>query len=223
LYNRDVSRIKPIVWLGDSLVRLRAARADIRSDAGYQLDWVQRGESPSDFRPMPGVGSGVVEIRVGDENEFRVFYVARFDEAVYVLHCFVKKTRANTEGRRRVGEATVRLDARTEAPYDGGPEMKSGVITKSSGDVFRDLGFSAGEARNLRLRSELMTALRKFIESEGLTQAGAAKRLRVSQPRISDLTRGKISRFSLDTLVNMVTDAGMDVAVKIKRPAGRVA
>ena len=101
--------------------------------------------------------------------------------------------------------------------------MKSTAITKSSGDVFRDLGFSSAEARNLRIRSELMTALRKFIEREGLTQAGAAKRLRVSQPRISDLTRGKISRFSLDTLVNMLTDAGMDVAVKVSRPVRRVA
>jgi predicted XRE-type DNA-binding protein len=94
--------------------------------------------------------------------------------------------------------------------------MKSTAITKSSGDVFRDLGFSAAEARNLRIRSELMTALRKFIEKEGLTQTDAAKRLKVSQPRISDLTRGKISRFSLDTLVNMLSDAGMDVAVKVK-------
>jgi len=101
--------------------------------------------------------------------------------------------------------------------------VRSMAITKSSGDVFKDLGFLPAEARNLRIRSELMTALRKFIEKEGLTQADAAKRLRVSQPRISDLTRGKISRFSLDTLVNMLTDAGMDIAVKIKRPTRRVA
>lgn len=101
--------------------------------------------------------------------------------------------------------------------------MKSTGITKGSGDVFRDLGFSAAEARNLRLRSELMTALRKYIEQEGWTQADAAKRLRVSQPRISDLTRGKISRFSLDTLVNLLTDAGIEVAVKIRQPSRRVA
>ena len=101
--------------------------------------------------------------------------------------------------------------------------MKTTAITESSGDVFRDLGFSPAEARNLRIRSELMTALRKFIEKEGLTQAKAAKRLKVSQPRISDLTRGKISRFSLDILVNMLTDAGIDVAVKIKQPSRRVA
>jgi len=97
------------------------------------------------------------------------------------------------------------------------------AITRGSGDIFKDLGFSPAESRNLRLRSELMTALRKLIETEGLTQADAAKRLKVSQPRISDLIRGKISRFSLDTLVNMLTDAGMDVAVKIKPSTRRAA
>ena len=101
--------------------------------------------------------------------------------------------------------------------------MRSTGMTRGSGDVFRDLGFSTAEARNLRIRSELMTALRKCIQGEGWTQADAAKRLKVSQPRISDLTRGKISRFSLDTLVNMLTYAGMDVAVRVTQPSRRVA
>jgi predicted XRE-type DNA-binding protein len=93
---------------------------------------------------------------------------------------------------------------------------------KSGGNVFADLGFSPAESRNLRLRSEMITALRKFIEKEGLTQAEAAARLKVSQPRISDLARGKISRFSLDTLVNMLSDAGLEVDLHIKPPSGRV-
>ena len=97
------------------------------------------------------------------------------------------------------------------------------TITKGSGDVFADLGFSPAESRNLRLRAQMMTALRKFIENEGLTQADAAKRLKVSQPRISDLTRGKISRFSLDTLVNMLSDAGLEVGFRIKPSSRRVA
>ena len=97
------------------------------------------------------------------------------------------------------------------------------TITKSSGNVFSDLGFSTAESRNLRLRSKMMTALRKFIEKEGLTQAHAAARLKVTQPRISDLTRGKISRFSLDTLVNMLSDAGLEVDVRIKPPSRRLA
>jgi predicted XRE-type DNA-binding protein len=100
---------------------------------------------------------------------------------------------------------------------------KKTTVTKGSGNVFADLGFSPAEARNLRLRSQMMTALRKFIEKEGLTQTGAARRLNVSQPRVSDLTRGKISRFSLDTLVNMLSDAGLEVDIRIKLPSRRVA
>jgi len=87
--------------------------------------------------------------------------------------------------------------------------MKSNqaAITKGSGAIFADLGFSPAESRNLHIRAQMMAALRKFIEKEGLTQAEAARRLKVTQPRVSDLTRGKFSRFSLDTLVNMLTDA----------------
>jgi len=97
---------------------------------------------------------------------------------------------------------------------------------KSSGNVFLDLGFSPAESRNLRMRSQMMTALRKLIEKGNLTQAEAARQLKVTQPRISDLMRGKISRFSLDTLVNMLADAGVDVDVRIKagpRSSQRVA
>jgi len=102
------------------------------------------------------------------------------------------------------------------------PKIDS-TITMGSGDVFTDIGFSPAESRHLRLRSQMMTALRKYIEKEGLTQADAAKRLKVSQPRISDLTHGKISKFSLDTLVNMLTDAGLEVDFRIKASTRRVA
>lgn len=106
--------MKRVAWLGDSLARLRAAPADIRSDAGYQLDLVQRGEVPADFRPMPDIGPGVMEIRLHGENEYRVFYVARFEEAVYVLHCFVKKTRATRKAEVDMGRQRYRalLEAR---------------------------------------------------------------------------------------------------------------
>jgi predicted XRE-type DNA-binding protein len=90
-------------------------------------------------------------------------------------------------------------------------------------NIFADLGFAPAEARNLRMRSELMMALRKFVEKEGLTQADAALRLQVTQPRISDLMRGKINRFSLDTLVAMSTMAGMEVDLRIRMKPRRVA
>ena len=85
--------MKPIRFLGDSLKRLREFPDDARQDAGYQLDKVQRGQQPDDFKPMPSLGQGVEEIRVADDSgSYRVIYVARRAEAVYVLHAFRKKT-----------------------------------------------------------------------------------------------------------------------------------
>lgn len=87
--------MKPVCFLGDSLKCLRDFPESARHDAGYQLDKVQRGEQPDDFKPMPVAGKGVEEIRVTDESgAYRVIYLARRAEAVYVLHAFQKKTQA---------------------------------------------------------------------------------------------------------------------------------
>ncbi len=89
--------MKPIRFLGNSLESLREFPDDARQDAGYQLDQVQRGLQPADFKPMPSVGKGVEELRVRDESgAFRVIYIARFHQAVFVLHAFQKKTRATS-------------------------------------------------------------------------------------------------------------------------------
>ena len=85
--------MKRITFLGDSLKRLREFPEDARQDTGYQLDRVQRGKQPDDFKPMPSIGKGVEEIRVRDETgAFRVVYTARLAHAAYVLHAFQKKT-----------------------------------------------------------------------------------------------------------------------------------
>lgn len=90
-------------------------------------------------------------------------------------------------------------------------------IRRSSGNVFRDLGFPAEEATNLKLRSDLMIRLSRLIQTRGLTQAQAAKLLGVTQPRISDLVRGKIDRFSIDTLIAMLGHAGVSVQLVLGR------
>ena len=95
-------------------------------------------------------------------------------------------------------------------------------LRRSSGNVFRDLGFATEEAENLRIRAELMVRLTRVIEAEELTQAEAARLLGVTQPRVSDLTRGKIELFSIDTLVKMLGKAGLRVSVTA-RPGKRVA
>jgi len=84
--------VKRVVWIGDSLERLRGFPVEARHEAGYQLERVQVGEEPSSWRPMPSVGLGVNEIRVRVRGAFRVIYVAKFVEAVYVLHAFDKKS-----------------------------------------------------------------------------------------------------------------------------------
>jgi len=87
--------MKPIRFLGDSLECLREFPEEARQDAGYQLDQVQRGQQPSDYKPMASVGKGVEELRIRDDNGiFRVIYLARLPQAVFVLHAFQKKSRA---------------------------------------------------------------------------------------------------------------------------------
>lgn len=84
---------KPVAFLGTSLDDLRAFPPSAKREAGYQIDQVQNGLDPDDWKPMNTVGQGVREIRVRDsEGAFRVIYIAKFADAVYVIHCFQKKT-----------------------------------------------------------------------------------------------------------------------------------
>ena len=92
----------------------------------------------------------------------------------------------------------------------------------SSGNVFLDIGFSAPEAANLRVRADLMIELIRIVRSRKLTQASAANLFGVTQPRVSDVMTGKVDRFSIDALVEMLARAGRRVEV-VTRPSRRVA
>jgi phage-related protein len=98
---------KPATFVGSSLDDLRDFPKSARRETGFQLDKVQNGENADDWKPMPTIGSGVHEIRVRDEaGAFRLMYVAKFPEAVYVLHAFQKMTR--TTARRDLALARDR-------------------------------------------------------------------------------------------------------------------
>ena len=92
-------------------------------------------------------------------------------------------------------------------------------IIKSSGNVFADMGFEQAEAENLLVRSKLMAAIKAYIESEDITQAEAAERFHVAQPRISEIYQGKIDLFSVDKLINMLARVGQHVEVTIHKAA----
>jgi phage-related protein len=85
--------MKPLRFIGSSLDDLRSFPAEARRQAGFELYAIQRDSEPSDWKPMKTVGPGVREIRIRILGEWRILYVAKFADAVYVLHAFQKKTR----------------------------------------------------------------------------------------------------------------------------------
>lgn len=107
--------MKPIRFLGDSLKVLRDFPKDARQSAGYELEKVQNGLAPDDFKPIPSIGRGVEEIRIWDgSGTYRVIYTARLEDAVYVLHAFQKKTQTTTQ--RDIETAKRRFDQLMRGP-----------------------------------------------------------------------------------------------------------
>ena len=100
---------KPLAWLGSSLDDVRTFPAAARRAAGYQLGRVQQGLMPDDWKPISTVGAGVYEIRIHTALEHRVFYVAKYEDAIYVIHAFEKRTAQTREAdiglaRKRVAD-----------------------------------------------------------------------------------------------------------------------
>ncbi len=205
--------MKPITFVGGALDELRDFPVNARREAGYQLDRVQRGLEPDDWKPMTGVGPGVREIRVRDTmGAFRVIYVAALTDAVYVLRAFQKKTSAN----REAGSGDCR-----DAPAAGwrGESRMTDEPVHTFASVWDALEETPDEAANMRLRSQLAIAVRAAVESWGMTQARSASRLGVTQPRLNDLLRGRTDRFSLDALIGLADRAGLAVRMEITHDA----
>jgi phage-related protein len=101
--------VKRVVWLGASLEEVRGWTAEAQRDTGYQLFKIQSGLDPSDWKPMPRVGTGVQELRIHCDNEYRVIYLAKLAEAVYVLHAFEKKTQKTPHAALGVARRRLQL------------------------------------------------------------------------------------------------------------------
>jgi len=100
--------MKPVSFIGDSLDEVRSFPDEARRTVGFQIDRLQRGLDPDDWKPMKTIGPGVREIRVRDASgAYRVIYVATLEDAVYVLHAFQKKSQATS--KRDLDLATARF------------------------------------------------------------------------------------------------------------------
>jgi predicted XRE-type DNA-binding protein len=95
-------------------------------------------------------------------------------------------------------------------------------MARSSGNVFRDVGFPDDEAEHLRVRADLLIQIQQALKVRGLTQAEAAKLLGVTQPRVSDLVRGRIDLFSVDSLIDMLARLGVRVKIVVTSPKKRL-
>ncbi len=95
---------KPIYWIGTSKEDICSFPDEARRKAGFQLRAIQKGQTPDDFKPIPIVGKGVEEIRIWTGETYRIFYVARFEEAIYVLHAFGKKTQKTSKKDIKLGK-----------------------------------------------------------------------------------------------------------------------
>lgn len=111
VYNPNWSKEprRSLRWMGSSLNDLRRCSADVRRAIGFELDALQRGVDPEDWKPMSTVGLGVCEVRVHIGGEHRVLYVTRFADAVHVLHVFQKKSRRATARDLELGRVRYRL------------------------------------------------------------------------------------------------------------------
>ncbi len=110
---------KAIRWVGSSYEDLLAFPSETRKEAGFQLGKVQAGLDPTDWKPFNEAGAGTREIRIKDSSGiYRVMFIAKFEEAIYVLHCFQKKTQATSRHDKAIAEARYRavVKARKEAP-----------------------------------------------------------------------------------------------------------
>jgi phage-related protein len=105
--------MKPAFFLGDSRKCITAFPDNARRNAGHELNQVQMGKDPSDWKPMPSIGAGVREIRIHSKGEFRVIYLATLAESVYVIHAFNKKTMRTA--KRDIDLATSRFKQLMEA------------------------------------------------------------------------------------------------------------
>ncbi|MDE2150362.1 MAG: type II toxin-antitoxin system RelE/ParE family toxin [Gammaproteobacteria bacterium] len=152
-----MTELKPVEFRGSSRNDLRAFPVAARCEAGHQLDQVQRGDDPDDWKPMPTVGQGVREIRIQDEaGIFQVIFVAKFPKAVYVLHCFQKKTEPTAKKDLDLAKSRYRVLLKELKP-------EQGTIRQCS--VWDAIEDTSEQAENMKLRSALMIALRKLCKT----------------------------------------------------------
>ena len=216
---KAVPHLKPLTFLGSSRDDLREMPETVRHAIGVELMIVQLGGTPTDFKPIASIGAGACEIRVRDvAGAFRTVYVTKLRVA-----CLPEEVPEDRQVGSGSGEAAIQTDSRSEDMKSATrkPSRKTDArladtrVIPGSGNVFVDLGFDEAEAQVMALRVQLMIRLRERLQEKGYTQVEAAKRLGMTQPRVSALLKGTWKDFSMDMLLTLATRAGLKPELRL--------
>jgi len=219
-----VNKRRSLIFIGSSKDDLSSFPDDVKRDIGYALHLAQLGDKAESAKPFKGIGSGVYEI-VDDFNKdtYRAIYVVNIGEYVFVLHAFQKKSKKNIKTpkkevdmiEKRYKKAIEIQNTKIKRGDDIVKKENDPSFIKGSDNVFADLGLPHPEED--LARTALTYKINKIIKRRHLTQQQAANILGVYQPRISDLVNGKISKFTLDNLIEILNKLDLDVIITTRR------
>lgn len=188
----------------------------VKDEIGFALYQAQTGNKHVNAKPLKGLGPGVLEI-VSDHrgDTFRAVYTVRTATKVYVLHAFQKKSKRRiATPKSEVELIKQRLKRPFSCTWKRKIDMTKRDYTESSGNVFADLG--TPRAEEALAKAELAQKIVDTIRARHLTQVQAAELLDVDQPKISSLTRGRLSGFSIDRLLRFLMLLGHDIEITVK-------
>jgi phage-related protein/predicted XRE-type DNA-binding protein len=228
--------MRPLHWIGDTLKIVRELPEDVRYEVGFALFQAQQGGKAVNAVPLVGFGSSkVLEVIIdGDGDTYRAIYTVKFQEAIYALHAFQKKSK---KGVATPKPDTLKAEASRGALQEtlpGGEEEghrkmstdddTEHVVFDSSGDVFADIGLQLSEQDMLKV--SIASAISHIINTAGCTQAKAAEIMNLDQPKVSKLLRGRLKEFSSERLIECLLLLGYDLELHLhktpRRERGRV-
>ncbi len=211
----------PLEWVGRALDELMDFPEQVRRSMGFALRFAQAGVKHEMAKPLSGFkGAGVLEVVENyDGDTYRAVYTVKFAGVVYVLHCFQKKSKsgiATPQHTMALVQQRLRVAEQTQPEHKIVIDNKENTTTKSSGNVFADLGLP--DADDLMGKANLALHIRRTIEARRLTQAQAAALLGLDQPKVSSIINGRLDGFSSDRLMRFLNDLGCDVQITVSAP-----
>eukprot|EP01133_Synstelium_polycarpum_P010183 gene10183-11864_t len=190
---------KPLLWVGGSKKDLQQMPGPVQDVFGFALHLAQGGGKHSQTKALKGFGGNAVleVVEDFDSNTYRGVYTVRFDSAVYVLHCFQKKRRRIMHKHHNAIE-----------------------IEESTGNVYEDIG--QPDASEMQVKAQLATKIGEILKARSLTQAQASVILGLSQPKVSEMLRGRFRGISEAKMLECLSRLGRDVQIVITAaPASR--